>query len=118
MWQGFNSQVLNGDRALRWHRFLDRSLPNEEVSAADLHILYSYVNIIFNEYKLAKAGLIDPVYARQSVEGNIKQLAENRQFIAPTLLKTGYDEELVSLIRDYPDCSWPSRLRRFIPGRP
>ena len=114
MWQAFNGRMLQGDLALRWHRFLDGSLPNDEVTATDLHVLYSYVNIIFSEYTLAKARLIDPIYARQSVEGNIKQLADNRSFIARVLLRTGYDERFVFLIRDYPHGNWPSFLTKQV----
>jgi len=47
MWQSFNQMLLDEDRARRWRRLLDGSLPPSEIKAADHYVLFTYVNIMF-----------------------------------------------------------------------
>jgi len=98
MWQSFNQMLLDDQRAARWRKLLDGSLPPSEVRAADHYVLFSYVNIIFAEYQFARRKLINRDYALESVADNVKQLVPNGDFIIPLLRFTGYDNEFVDLI--------------------
>jgi hypothetical protein len=71
MWQSFNQMLLDEDRARRWRRLLDGSLPPSEIKAADHYVLFAYVNIIFAEYQFARRKLINRDYALESVADNV-----------------------------------------------
>jgi hypothetical protein len=98
MWQSFNQMLLDEERAVRWRRLLDGSLPAAEIKMADHYVLFTYVNIIFAEYQFARQKLINRDYALESVADNLKQLVPNGGFIIPLLRFTGYDNEFVDLI--------------------
>src|SRR4051794_1789341 len=85
LWQNFNQLLMDENRASRWAGLLDGTIPEAEISRSDKHVLFSYVNIIYLEYRYATAGLIDDHYAQSSINGNLQQLRPRRAYIAPLL---------------------------------
>ena len=124
MWQSFNQMLMEEDRAARWRRLLTGELPARDVTAADHYVLFSYVNIIYVEYRMARRRLLNRDYALESVADNVKQLAPSSEFIVPLLRFTGYDNEFVDLIEAVANCGdagaqkWIRRRRPLWPWRP
>jgi hypothetical protein len=118
MWQSFNQMLLDEERASRWRRLLDGTLPVGEIRASDHYVLFTYVNILFSEYEFARRKLLNREYALESVADNVRQLAPSAAFIVPLLRFTGFDNDFVDLIEDVARRGddgarhWLSRRRR------
>lgn len=98
LWQGFNQILLTDDRAARWRSFLRGEVTEADFGPDDHYVLYSYLNIIYTEYRYAKRGLLDRGYAMQSLQDNLRQVAKAGPYVIPVLRDTGYDNELVDII--------------------
>ena len=112
MWQDFNEMLLTHDRADRWRAFLRGEVSEADFRPEDHYVLYSYLNIIYSEYRYVKRGLLDRGYAMESLRDNVRQVAEAGPYVIRFLRDTGYDNELVDIIEAVSD-GRPVR----VPGR-
>ena len=116
MWQGFNEILLTDGRAARWRSFLRGEVAESDFQPADHYVLYSYLNIIYTEYRYTKGGLLDTGYAMESLRDNLRQVAAAGPYIVRALRDTGYDNELVDLIEaisEGRELRIPSRIDRI-----
>jgi hypothetical protein len=99
LWQGFNAMLLDRNRAERWRSFLRGEVPEAEFRPDDHYVLYSYLNIIYSEYRYLRHGLLDRRYAVESLRDNLNQVAAAGPYVIRFLRDTGYDNDLVDMLQ-------------------